>query len=88
MSCPILRDARSHIVLCSISDIAPYPTVPMSDHLTPLARHSVLLELRKDWLAQCQDNVTQWCGWLDLAVGQYYKVATCVYCHKLVPILI
>ena len=37
----------------------------------------------KDWLAQCDDNVTvwdigSWCQWSDLPVGQHYKVAISV----------
>ena len=34
----------------------------------------------KDWLAQCQDNVTEWdiglwCQWPDVPEGQHYEVA-------------
>ena len=43
----------------------------------------------KDWLAGCQDNVTEWnirswCQRPSLPVGQYYKVAMSVHCDKLV----
>ena len=58
-----------------------------------LAWCSALLVYGKDWLAQCKDNVTQWdigswCCQPDFPVGQYYKVAMSVHCHKSVPILI
>ena len=43
-----------------------------------LARHLALLGSGKDWLAQSQDNVTEWnikawCWWPSLPVGQHYK---------------
>ena len=52
-----------------------------------------LIGYGKDWLAQCQDNGTEWdirswCQQSDFPVGQYYKVVMSVHCHKLVPILI
>ena len=59
-----------------------------------LARRSALLHLdKKDWLAQCQDNVIEsdirsWCWWPGLPVGQSYKVPTSVHCHKSATILI
>ena len=45
-----------------------------------LALHSILICYGKDWLVQCQDNVTgwdigSWCWWPSFAMGQYYKVA-------------
>ena len=48
-----------------------------------LGRHSLLLGLGKDWLAQCQDNVTEWdirswCSWPDFPVGKHYKVTTVI----------
>ena len=51
------------------------------------ARCSALLGYGKDWLAQCQDNVTDWgitswCWRPGFPVGQHYKVATSVHCHK------
>ena len=50
-----------------------------------LARHSTLLEYGKDWLAQCQDNVTEWDigAWYqqpDFRVWQHYKVTMSVHC--------
>ena len=49
-----------------------------------------LLRYGKDWLAQCQDNMTEWditswCWWPSFPVEQHYKV---VSSHKSVPILI
>ena len=43
-----------------------------------LARHPALLGWGKDWLAQCQDNVTElgirsWCCWLGLPAGSSIK---------------
>ena len=45
-----------------------------------LARCSALLGRGINWLAQCQDNVTEWdimswCLWVVLAVAQHQKVA-------------
>ena len=50
------------------------------------ARHSTLLSYGKDWLAQCQDNVTKWdsrswCWRLGLPVGQHCKVTMSGQCH-------
>ena len=47
----------------------------------------------KDWLAKCQDNVTDcdmrsWCWWHGLPVGQHYKVTMITHCHKSVSVLI
>ena len=48
-----------------------------------LAWRSALLGSGKDWLAQCQDNVTEWCP-----VREHYKTAMSAHCHKSVPMLI
>ena len=58
-----------------------------------LTRHSALFGWVKDWLAQCQDNVTRCdirscCWWPGFPVGLHYKVTMSVHCHKSVPILI
>ena len=44
----------------------------------------------KDWLAQCQDNVTEWdnrswCWQPGVPVRQHYKIAMCTHCHKSIP---
>ena len=57
------------------------------------ARRSILIGYNKDWLAQCQDNVTEWdigswWQWPDFPVGQHCKVIMCVHCHKWVPVVI
>ena len=49
-----------------------------------------LLGYCKDWLAQNQDNETEWdsrscCQMPDVPVRQHYKVAVIVHCHKSVP---
>ena len=51
------------------------------------------LACRLDWLAQCQDNMTEWdigsCCWRpDFPVGQCYKVTMSVHGTKLIPILV
>ena len=56
-----------------------------------LARCLVLLGKGKDWLAQCQDNVTEWGikSWhwrFGFSLGQHYKVTMRAHCHKSVPI--
>ena len=38
-----------------------------------LARHSALLRLGKDWLAQCKDNVIEWDSNAGVTVRQHYK---------------
>ena len=56
-----------------------------------LARCLALLGQGKDWLAQCQDNVTEWdirCWQLGLPVQQHYTIDMSVHCLKSVPILI
>ena len=59
-----------------------------------LAYHSALLGWDKDWLAQCQDNVTEWDitlsghGGAGVPVRQHYEVAMSVHYHKLVPVLV
>ena len=55
-----------------------------------LAWRSALLGSGKDWLAQCQDNATEWdsrswCWQSDVPVRQHYEVALSVHCNKLVP---
>ena len=57
-----------------------------------LARCSALMGQDNDWLAQCQDNPTQWdirswCRQLGFPVGQHYKVVMGAHCHKSVSIL-
>ena len=47
-----------------------------------LAMCSSLIGYCKDWLAQCQDNVTSGDD-TGLAVGQHYKVAMNVHCPNL-----
>ena len=43
----------------------------------------------KDWLAQCQDKVTEWVMWRSgFPVGQHYKAGTRAHCHKSVPVRI
>ena len=69
------------------------PITHKSDTCHFLAQRSALLAQGNEWLAQCQDNVTgwdigSWCCWSDFPMGQHHKVVMCVYCHKLVPILI
>ena len=49
-----------------------------------LSRCSALLIKHKNWLAQCQDNVTEWAIKPGPPVGLYYKV----HCHKSVHVLI
>ena len=54
---------------------------------------SELLGQGKHWLAQCQDNVTEWdigSGYwqLNFPVGQHYKGTMSVHCQKLVLILV
>ena len=61
------------------------------DTCRSLAWHSTLLGWGKDWLVQCQNNVTEWdsrswCWWPGVPVTQYYKVAMSTHCHKLVPV--
>ena len=52
-----------------------------------LACHMSLLGYGKDWLAQHQDNEIPGNGAGGLvSVGQYYKVAMIVHCHKSVPV--
>ena len=44
-----------------------------------------------DWLAQCQDNVTEWdirCLWRGPTVGQHDEVVMTEHCHEPVLILI
>ena len=58
-----------------------------------LARPLALLGYGKEWLAQFEDNVTEWdIGSLYWCpghpVGQHYKVAMSADCYKSVPILI
>ena len=58
-----------------------------------LARCSVLIGQGKDWLAQDQDNVTEWDikSWYwrsGFPVGQHYEIAMCAHCHKSEPVLI
>ena len=57
------------------------------------ARRLALLGYGTDWLAQYQDNMTDWksghgAGWPGFTVGWHYKFTMIVHCHKLVPILI
>ena len=57
------------------------------------AYHLALLGEGEDWLAQYQDNVTEWkirpLYWQSgLPVGQHYKVAMSAHRHKSVSILI
>ena len=52
-----------------------------------IARCSALLEQGKDWLFQCQDNVTEWDIWSwywhpGFPMRHQFKVAMSVYCHK------
>ena len=54
---------------------------------------SALLEYGKDWLAQCQNNVTgwnirTWCWQHDFPVRQHYKFTMSAHCHKSVPVMI
>ena len=58
-----------------------------------LAWRLELLRYGKDWLAQCQDKVTEsdnrsWCLRPGVPVRQHYQVTMSVHCHKSVPILI
>ena len=48
----------------------------------------MLIGQDKDWLAQCQDNVTEcnirsWRGLFHFAVGQNYEIPMSVHCRKL-----
>ena len=54
---------------------------------------SALLWKGKDWLAQCQDNATEWdirlwCWRSHLPVRQHYEVIISTYCHTSWTILI
>ena len=68
----------------------------MTDNIdTPcfLAWQLVLIGQGKDWVAQCQDNVTEYdigspCWLSDFTVGQHYKAAMSANCHKLVSVMI
>ena len=56
-----------------------------------LARCSTLLGWGMDWLAQCQDNVSEWdirswCWQPGLPVGWHYKVMS-IHCHKSILVL-
>ena len=58
-----------------------------------LAWYLALIVWDKDWLAQYQDNMTDWdigswCQPVDLTVGQHNKIAISARCHKSVPVLI
>ena len=51
---------------------------------------SVLQGYGKDWLSQCQDNVTEWeigswCWRLGFPIRQHYKVAVSAHRHTSVP---
>ena len=57
-----------------------------------VAWQSILISEGKDWLAECQDNVTEWdiglsCWWPDFPVVQHYQVDMSVYWHKSVPVM-
>ena len=52
-----------------------------------LAWDSAIIGQDKDWLAHCQDNVTEWdigswCQRSNFPVGQNYKVSMSVHCNK------
>ena len=52
------------------------------------ASRLALLGSSKDWLAQCQDNVTEWdtrSWWPGFPVRQHYKIGMRALSHKSVP---
>ena len=57
-----------------------------------LARHSALIGYGKDFLAQCQNNVTEWDisgdGAVGLPLGKHCTFATNVHRHRSEPVLI
>ena len=89
LQCIMVSILCMHFQYCIyISNINPLPSVNADNRLK-----RTLLGEGKDWLAQCQEHVTEldirsWCWWPDFLVGQHYKFTMCAYCQQSLLILI
>ena len=78
---PVLRHSRNSD-LAGVNPWSSQSNIFKIDTFRFLARHLTLLGQGKDWLALCQDNVTEWdikswCIWPGFPVGNYHSHHEC-----------